>query len=60
MKVIKRHFGILFSMYAGALARKGHPMAALAECEMVGDLGEVGIGVECLDCGFYFLDFVKG
>ena len=35
-------------------------MAALAECEMVGDLGEVGIGVECLDCGFYFLDFVKG
>jgi hypothetical protein len=47
-------------MNAGALARERHPVAALAKGKMVGDLGEVGFGVEALDRGFYFLDFLKG
>jgi hypothetical protein len=47
-------------MNAGALARKGNPMSALAKGKVVRDLGKVGIGVEALDCGFNFLDFVKG
>ena len=47
-------------MYAGTLARERHPVSALAKGKVVRDLGKVGIGVEALDCGFNFLDFVKG
>ena len=44
-------------MNAGALARERHPVAALAKGKVVRELGEVGVGVEALDCGFYLLDF---
>ena len=47
-------------MNAGALARERHPVAALAKGKVVRELGEVGVGVEALDRGFNFLDFVKG
>jgi hypothetical protein len=51
---------VSLSMYAGTLARERHPVSALAKGKVVRDLGEVGVGVEALDCGFNSLDFLKG
>jgi hypothetical protein len=47
-------------MNAGALARERYPVPTLTKGKVVRDLGEVGVGVEALDRGFNFLDFVKG
>jgi hypothetical protein len=38
-------------MNAGALAREWYPVPTFAKGEMVRELGEVGVGVEALDCG---------
>jgi hypothetical protein len=35
-------------------------MTALAEGEVVGHLGKISVGVEALNCGFNFLNLVKG
>jgi hypothetical protein len=47
-------------MYAGALARKKHPVPTLAEGEVVRKLRKVGVGVEALDCGLYLLNIFQG
>jgi len=47
-------------MHADTLTRKEHPVAALAKSKVVGDLGKISVGVKALDCGFNFLNLVKG
>jgi hypothetical protein len=59
-EVDKGHRMVSLSMYAGALTRIEHPVPALAKGKVVRDLGKVGVGVECLDCGLYLLNLVKG
>jgi hypothetical protein len=51
---------IVFSMHGSALAREKHPVPTFAESEMVRGVGEVSVGVEALDCGFYLLNVVRG
>jgi hypothetical protein len=47
-------------MYGGALAGEKHPVAALAEGEVVRHLRKIGVGLKALDRGFYLLNVGRG